>query len=71
MTAPRDCRPPEVVDRMARAICRERCAYMGEPPCYDSAFAGNVLWPNPECDEPGCMAFAQAAAAAIAEPPHE
>lgn len=65
-----ECRPPEVVDRMARAICRERCAYMGEPPCYDSAFAGNVLWPNPECDEPGCMAFAQAAAAAIAEPHH-
>ncbi len=26
-------------------------------------------WPNRECDEPGCMALAAAAASVIAEPP--
>ncbi len=59
-----ECLPPPVVDRMARAICQERYAFMGEPACWAVAD-----WPNRECDEPGCMALAQAAHAAIAEPP--
>lgn len=49
-------------DRMARAICRERCAYMGEPPCFTLVFSDGtpVPWPNEQCDEPGCMALAAA-----------
>ena len=50
-------------DRVARAICREQCAFYGEPPCW----LGNREWPNPNCDEPGCNALAAAALAATAE----
>lgn len=49
-------------DTIARAICQEQCAHYGEPPCwkvYDEA------WPNPTCDEPGCMALAEAVVAAM------
>jgi hypothetical protein len=46
-------------DSTTRAICRERCAYMGEPPCWEVG-----AWPNEECDEPGCAALAEAAIAA-------
>ena len=42
-------------DRIARAICAEKCAFYGEPPCYRIA-----EWPNEACDEPGCMALALA-----------
>ena len=64
-----ECRPPDgtadgVVDRIARAICREQCAFMGEQPCWE--VWGE--WPNPDCDEPGCHALAKAVHA-IAEPP--
>lgn len=52
---------PDAIDRAARAICRERCAFMGDPPCYDSQRFGNLLWPNPDCDDPGCHALAKAA----------
>ena len=24
----------ELVERMARAVCKERCAYFGDPPCW-------------------------------------
>jgi hypothetical protein len=44
------------IDRMARAICRESCAFYGEPPCWMDGF-----WPHPGCDEPGCIALAKAA----------
>ena len=44
-------------DRIARAICREQCAFYGEPPCW----LGNKDWPNRQCDEPGCHALAEAA----------
>jgi hypothetical protein len=48
-------------DTAARAICAERCAFMGEPACWE--VAGE--WPNPACDEPGCHALALAAVAAL------
>ena len=51
----------------ARAICQERCAFMGEPACWQvSGGAGSELpWPNPDCDEPGCHALAAAAVKAM------
>lgn len=51
------------VDCAARAICRETCAFMGEPACFDvTGDDGAPLpWPNPNCDEPGCHALALAA----------
>lgn len=49
------------LERVARAICAEKCAFMGEPPCY--TVEGE--WPNPNCQDPGCHAEAQAAIAAI------
>jgi hypothetical protein len=54
---------PEAVDRVARAICREKCAFYGEPPCFTlEDDDGNLVpWPNPHCDEPGCGALAVAA----------
>jgi hypothetical protein len=44
-------------DRVARAICAETCAVYGEPPCH--SVEGE--WPNPNCDEPGCVALAEVA----------
>lgn len=52
-------------DRIARAICREKCAFMGEPPCFDKSIFGEEPWPNPYCDEPGCHALAAAVVAEI------
>lgn len=49
------------VQAIARRICRERCAYMGEPACW--AVGGE--WPNPNCDDPGCQAFAEVAVDAM------
>jgi len=51
----------QAVTIMARAICREVCAFMGEPPCFE---IGEGLAPG--CDDPGCQALAMAAYAAIA-----
>jgi hypothetical protein len=61
MNAPADT-PPNAfaVGPAARAICAETCAFMGEPPCWNTGG-----WPNPECDEPGCFALARAALAAL------
>jgi hypothetical protein len=58
------------VDIVARAICAESCAHYGEPPCWRAA---PEEWPNPQCDEPGCFALAQAAIAAITPnlPPYD
>ena len=51
------------IEAIARAICREQCAFYGEPPCW--TFKGK--WPPRGCSEPGCIALAKAAAEAIAE----
>jgi hypothetical protein len=48
-------------EAMHRAICQERCAYMGEPACWQVDGA----WPNLNCDEPGCHALAMAAASVL------
>ncbi len=48
-------------DKIARAICAEQCAFIGEPPCH--TLPGP--WPNPECNEPGCHALAQAVVEAM------
>jgi len=47
-------------DTIARAICAEKCAVYGDPPCWKTG-----EWPNKECDEPGCVALAMAALAAM------
>jgi hypothetical protein len=49
------------LDAAARAACQERCAFMGEPPCWQ--VSGD--WPNPECAEPGCGATSAVAVAAF------
>jgi hypothetical protein len=49
------------VEAVHRAICRESCAFRGEPPCW--AIEGD--WPNTDCDEPGCWSLAMAAVFAI------
>lgn len=58
---------PDRTDAIARAICAETCAFMGEPPCYTvTDYRGNPLpWPNPDCDDPGCQALAVAAVVAM------
>ena len=56
--------PTDAQERMARALCQERCAFMGEPPCWEVAPDD---WPNPHCDEPGCQALAAAALACACE----
>ena len=56
---------PEHVEAVARAICAERCAFYGEPPCWSvepDKFA------EKDCDEPGCRAMAQAAVSAPLSP---
>ena len=57
----------DVVEAMARGICQERCAFMGEPACWqlDADDGGLYPWPPEDCDSPGCMALAQAALAAV------
>ena len=53
---------------IARAICREECAFYGEPPCFEMDDDGVPCpWPNPHCDGPGCFALAQAVAAELAK----
>jgi hypothetical protein len=52
--------PPEALKAAAEAICRERCAFMGEPPCFE---IGEGL--SPQCDEPGCSVEARAACLAM------
>lgn len=51
-----------IVQKIARAICREQCAFFGDPPCYETGD-----WPNPNCDEPGCIALAESVKAEIEE----
>ena len=58
---------PETISRVARAICRERCAFRGEPPCFEPQFTDEAddLGLSPHCDDPGCKALAIAAVAAL------
>lgn len=60
-------RSSENIERMAKAICAETCTFMGEQPCWQiRGDKGEKLpWPAEACSEPGCMALAQAAIAAI------
>ncbi|SCB51782.1 hypothetical protein GA0061099_102150 [Bradyrhizobium yuanmingense] len=52
----------DVIDKIARTICQEQCAYRGEPACWKvlNGEPSEWAWPNPNCDEPGCMALAKA-----------
>lgn len=52
-------------DKIARVICQEQCAFRGEPPCWQ--VSGE--WPNPNCDEPGCHALADAVLEALKDKP--
>ena len=56
-----------VREAVAKAACRECCAFMGEPPCFEvTGDSGEELpWPNPDCDAPGCGAIADAALSAL------
>ncbi len=56
------------IEAIARSICLETCAFKGEPPCWDNAFADEPF-PPPTCDEPGCVALARAAYTAMALSP--
>ena len=54
---------PNNRDIAARAICQERCAALGEPPCWQTVnSADDVEWPNDECD---CNDLAIAAVEAL------
>ena len=49
------------IERTAKAICRERCAYMGEPNCVGIAREVRDIWPPESCDDPGCVVLATVA----------
>jgi hypothetical protein len=40
---------PVDVERIARAICREKCAFYGDPPCFEMTGEEDeeLPWPNP------------------------
>jgi hypothetical protein len=56
-----------MVEKVARAICAEKCAFMGEPPCHTVMDGTEFSWPPETCCEPGCIAEARAALA-VARP---
>lgn len=53
----------DVKQAVMRAICQERCAFMGQPACWqlDEADGGPYPFPPEDCDSPGCEALAEAA----------
>jgi hypothetical protein len=53
------------IEVMARGICREKCAFMGEPPCFTIMDGSPFTWPPETCCEPGCISEATAAHAAL------
>ena len=57
----------ELREQVARAMCQEKCAFYGDPPCWGLDPAEYVIEPwNPDkCDEPGCGALADAAIAIV------
>jgi hypothetical protein len=56
-------------EKVARALCQEKCAFFGEPPCWGLDPAEYVIepWSPDTCDEPGCGALADAAIAIALE----
>jgi len=52
--------PSDLRERVARAICREKCAFKGEPPCFTVMDGSEFDFPPETCCEPGCMAEADA-----------
>jgi hypothetical protein len=58
---------PKHIQVMARAICREKCAFMGEPPCFAVMDGSPFTWLPETCCEPGCISEATAAHAALVE----
>lgn len=49
-----------MIDAIARSICSSNCAYRGVTPCW-SQFTHRpdaLEWPNPFCNEPGCLSIA-------------
>lgn len=57
-------------EQIAKAICRETCAFKGEPACFEvTGDQGEKLpWPPETCDEPGCVALAMAVRACLPAP---
>jgi hypothetical protein len=55
------------VETVAKVICAETCAFMGEPACFRHFdAAGDPLpWPPEGCCNPGCMALAEAVVAKL------
>jgi hypothetical protein len=57
----------DALTRAARAICRERCAFYGDPPCHkmDEWAEGDDCGDDESgVNDVGCMALARAALAA-------
>jgi len=55
----------KLLDRVARAICAETCATVGEMPCWRVSHK----WDGGRCDgEPNCRALAEVAIKAMATP---
>ena len=42
---------PDALTRVARAICRERCAVYGDPPCDEHAFSEGWCQFTGECND--------------------
>ena len=55
---------PTRITRIARAICAERCAEYGEPPCWQVVDDGGVF---PDCGDGEWCSCEQLAAAVEAE----
>jgi hypothetical protein len=48
-------------ETIARSLCREKCAFFGKPPCFETG-----SWPNDiGCNEPGCKTEAAAVVEAV------
>jgi hypothetical protein len=61
--------PPEwEIRRAAIAICRERCAHMGEPSCVEMGRELKVEWPPETCADPGCIVLATVALVCFLNP---
>ena len=57
----------DLVEKVARAICREKCAFMGEPPCFVVMDDSPFTFPPETCCEPGCVSEATAAIRVVLE----
>lgn len=59
------------IRRVAIAICRERCTYIGEPPCFQVARDFRETWPPESCDDPGCIVLATVALVVYLNPDYK